>query len=314
MRLIRGLHNIQLFASEHAERDCVLTIGNFDGVHLGHQRVIKALVEKAKSMNCTPAVMLFEPQPREMFSPETAPARLTRLRDQYFLLKRLGVERLICVNFNRRFSELTAEDFVEQLLVNQLGIKHLIIGDDFRFGKNRTGDFTMLCQAGEQFGFGVSDTASFKLADCRISSTEIRQALVNNELARAETMLGRPYSIIGRVFHGDKRGRTIGFPTANVMLKRRVSPVHGVFVVKVICQHGEYFGSANIGTRPTINGARQQLEVHIFDFNQNLYGQSIEVILLQRLRDEMKFASVEQLKQQIEKDNEQARQYVLSVN
>ena len=314
MRLIRGLHNIQLFASERSARDCVLTIGNFDGVHLGHQRVIKALVDKAKSMNCIPAVMLFEPQPREMFSPDTAPARLTRLRDKYFLLKRLGVERLICVNFNRRFSELTANDFVEQLLVKQLGIKHLIIGDDFRFGKNRTGDFAMLCRAGEKFGFGVSDTASYKLADCRISSTEIRRALSNNELHRAEKMLGRPYSIIGRVFHGDKRGRTIGFPTANVLLKRRVSPVRGVFAVKVVCEFGEFYGSANIGTRPTVNGTRQQLEVHIFDFNQALYGQSIEVILLKRLRDEQKFASVEQLKQQIEKDNEQAQQYVLSLN
>jgi len=314
MRLIRGLHNIQLFANERSERDCVLTIGNFDGVHLGHQRVIEALVDKAKSMNCIPAVMLFEPQPREMFSPDTAPARLTRLRDKYFLLKRLGVERLICVNFNRRFSQLSAQDFIEQLLVKQLGIKYLIVGDDFRFGKNRQGDFEMLCQAGEKFGFGVSDTASYKLADCRISSTAIRQALMNNELARAETMLGRPYSIIGRVFHGDKRGRTIGFPTANVLLKRHVSPVRGVFVVKVICQYGEYFGAANIGTRPTVNGTRQQLEVHIFDFNQDLYGQSIEVVLLKRLRDEKKFASVEQLKQQIEQDNEQAQQFVLTLN
>ncbi|MBA6365437.1 riboflavin biosynthesis protein RibF, partial [Colwellia sp. BRX8-8] len=197
MQLIRGIHNIQ--AEDHG---CVLTIGNFDGVHLGHARVIKALIAKAKALNCTPAVMIFEPQPQELFSPETAPARLTRLRDKYFLLKNLGVERLICVNFHREFANKSASEFIELLLVQQLGIKHLIIGDDFRFGKNRLGNFSLLKQAGEKFDFAVSDTASFKLENCRISSTQIRNALENNQLADAERMLGRAYSIIGRVFHG----------------------------------------------------------------------------------------------------------------
>ena len=314
MQLIRGIHNIQSSIENDKEKPCVLTIGNFDGVHLGHRRVITALVEKAKQHNCVPSVMVFEPQPQELFSPNTAPARLTRLRDKYVYLERLGVERLICVNFNRRFSDLTAETFIKELLVEKLKVRHLIIGDDFRFGKNRTGNFSLLKVMGKQLGFTVSDTASYKLAECRISSTEIRKALENNELAEAEQMLGRPYSIIGRVFHGDKRGRQLGFPTANVLLKRRVSPVSGVYVVKVNSQGGYYYGVANIGARPTVSGIRQQLEVHIFDFSKNIYGQTIEVVLLNKLREEMKFDSLASLTEQISQDSKQARLYVRALN
>jgi len=305
MQLIRGIHNIQ--AEDHG---CVLTIGNFDGVHLGHARVINALIEKAKALNCIPAVMIFEPQPQELFAPETAPARLTRLRDKYFLLKNLGVQRLICVNFDRSFASKTAEEFIEQLLVKQLGIKHLIIGDDFRFGKNRVGDFSLLKQAGEKFDFAVSDTASYKLADCRISSTQIRQALEYDKLADAQRMLGRAYSIIGRVFHGDKRGRQLGFPTANVLLKRRVSPVSGVYVVEVNTVDNSFYGVANIGSRPTVAGIRQQLEVHIFNFNADIYGQTIEVVMLKKLRNEQKFSSIDELTKQILQDSEQAKRFV----
>jgi len=308
MQLVRGIHNIQ--AADHG---CVLTIGNFDGVHLGHRRVVSALVNKAKELKCASAVLVFEPQPQELFSPESAPARLCRLRDKYSLLEKLGVERLICVNFNRKFANQSAEQFIEELLVKKLGIKHLIVGDDFHFGKNRVGNYQMLTQAGEKFGFSVTDTASFKLSDCRISSTEIRQALEHDKLADAEKMLGRPYSIIGRVFHGDKRGRQLGFPTANVLLKRRVSPISGVYVVKVLTKLGNFFGVANIGSRPTVAGIRQQLEVHIFDFDANLYGMTIEVVLMEKLRNEMKFSSLEALTLQIAKDSEQARAMVKSI-
>ncbi len=305
MQLVRGIHNIQ--AIDHG---CVLTIGNFDGVHLGHQRVINALVAKAKALNSIAAVLVFEPQPIELFAPEKAPARLCRLRDKYNLLKKLGVERLICVNFNRTFANQSAEAFIENLLVKKLGIKHLIIGDDFHFGKNRLGNFDMLCQAGKKFHFGVSDTASFKRANCRISSTEIRNALEHDKLDDAAEMLGRPYSIIGRVFHGDKRGRTIGFPTANVLLKRRVSPVSGVYVVRIRRDNDVFYGVANVGSRPTVSGIRQQLEVHVFDFDDDLYGQIIEVDLLHKLRSETKFDSITALTQQIKQDSEQAQQYV----
>ncbi|GAA0809999.1 bifunctional riboflavin kinase/FAD synthetase [Colwellia sp. D2M02] len=302
MQLVRGIHNIQ---AEH--HGCVLTIGNFDGVHLGHQQVIKALVEKARALNCVAAVLVFEPQPQELFSPKNAPARLCRLRDKYTLLAKLGVERLICVNFTRAFASQTAEHFIEQLLVNKLGIRHLIVGDDFHFGKNRVGNFDMLRQAGKQFGFDVSDTQSYKMADCRISSTAIRSALEQNKLDDVRYMLGREYAIIGRVFHGDKRGRQLGFPTANVLLKRRVSPLNGVYAVNVNTEKGLFGGVANIGARPTVNGIRQQLEVHLFDFSDDLYGQCIEVIIKKKLRSVMKFDTLEALTAQISQDSEQAK-------
>lgn len=312
MQLTRGIHNLPISGKrdDKENQGCVLTIGNFDGVHLGHQQVISALVEKAKLMGCESAVLVFEPQPQELFSPETAPARLSRLRDKYILLKNLGVDRLICINFNKKFASLHAEDFIEELLVQRLAIKHLIVGDDFRFGKNRLGDYSMLQTAGDRLGFTVSDTKSHKLADCRVSSTQVRRLLESNDLTAAQEMLGRPYSIIGKVFHGDKRGREIGFPTANIRLKRRVSPVSGVYVVKINREQCTHYGVANIGSRPTVAGVRQQLEVHIFEFDHNLYGETIEVVMLHKLRNEQKFSSLEDLTKQIKVDTEQARTYV----
>lgn len=302
MQFIRGLHNIH--AVDHG---CVLTIGNFDGVHLGHQAILKALVAKAKALNTTAAVMVFEPQPQEFFVKENSPARLNRLRDKYNLFKSLGIERLICLNFNAEFANQPAEYFITKLLVECLGVKHLIIGDDFRFGKNRTGDFDMLTTYGKKFNFSVTDTASYRMANSRVSSTEVRKALEQDNLKLAATMLGRPYSIIGRVIHGAKNGRKFGFPTANVLLKRLVSPVAGVYVVKVLTTYGQYYGVANIGCRPTLNGIRQQLEVHVFDFENDLYGQQIEVIMLDKIRAEKKFESIAALTLQIKKDSEQAR-------
>lgn len=302
MQLVRGIHNIQ--PEDHG---CVLTIGNFDGVHKGHQRVISALVAKAKVLNCAAAVLVFEPQPQELFAADKAPARLCRLRDKYSLLAKLGVDRLICVNFTRKFASQSAEQFIDHLLVEQLGIQHLIVGDDFRFGHNRLGDFSMLSEAGKRHQFEVTDTASCKMANCRISSTAIRQALEQDNLSNVEVMLGRPYSIIGRVFHGDKRGRQLGFPTANVLLKRRKSPLNGVFAVIVHTNNGIFDGVANIGSRPTVNGIRQQLEVHIFNFNEDLYGQCIEVVIKKKLRPVMKFDSLEALTVQIKQDSEQAK-------
>jgi riboflavin kinase/FMN adenylyltransferase len=309
MQLTRGIHNMHINIDNNRQ-GCVLTIGNFDGVHLGHKQVILALVEKARKLNCEAAVLVFEPQPQELFSPETAPARLCRLRDKYVLLKNLGIDRLICINFNRKFASLTAETFIKELLVKRLAIKHLIVGDDFHFGKNRQGNFSMLKSAGKQFDFSVTDTASHKLAGCRVSSTAIRQLLERDDLDGAKTMLGRPYSIIGKVFHGDKRGREIGFPTANIRLKRRVSPVSGVYAVQVKSPFGHHYGVANIGSRPTVAGIRQQLEVHIFDFDNNLYGAIIEVVMLKKLRSEHKFNSLVELTEQIATDTEQARTFV----
>ena len=302
MELIRGLHNIR-----ERHKGCVLTIGKFDGVHLGHQAVLKNLVEKAREMQLPATVMVFEPQPEEVFNPTGAPARLSRLRDKYQQLKQSGVDRLVCIRFDRRFSQMSAREFVEELLVGKLGIRFLVVGDDFRFGKGRTGDFAMLKREGELCGFDVVSTRSFRLQDCRISSTAIREALAESDFERAQAMLGRPFSIVGKVVHGDKKGRTLGFPTANVLLKRCRTPVAGVFAVRVRLNGTDHDGVANIGNRPTVNGQRSQLEVHLFDIDKNLYGRTIEVQLIAKIRDEQKFDSLQALQQQIRQDASQAR-------
>ncbi|NOI64783.1 bifunctional riboflavin kinase/FAD synthetase [Vibrio sp. 99-8-1] len=303
MELIRGIHNIK---AQH--KGCVLTIGNFDGVHLGHLKVLSQLSQKAESLALPSVVMTFEPQPMELFSTGQAPARLTRLRDKFVQLSKLNIDRLLCVNFNKRFAQWPAESFISDLLVNRLGVKFLVVGDDFCFGQNRAGNFDMLKKAGEKYGFEVVNTQSFCVQEHRVSSTSIRKALAENKLVQAEAYLGRAYSINGRVSHGQKLGRTIGFPTANIPLKRCVSPVSGVYAVQV---HGLgehcYGGVANIGQRPTVNGTRQQLEVHLFDFNENLYGKQLEVSLVKKLRDEQRFESFEALKAQIKLDAEAAR-------
>lgn len=304
MQLIRGLHNIR---PQH--KGCVLTIGKFDGVHLGHQAVLRNLRNKAEELSLPTAVMVFEPQPEEVFTPEKAPARLSRWRDKYEAMRDLGMDRLFCVHFTHSFARQSAAQFIKDILVDKLGVKFLVVGDDFRFGRGREGDFAMLVEAGKQFGFSVVNTASFRLADCRISSTAIRQAFAEHDFTLAQQMLGRPFSIKGRVVHGQKKGRTIGFPTANVNLKRAKPPVIGVYAVSIdIC--GEYYqGVANIGARPTVSGEDALLEVHIFDFSGDLYGQVIEVNVLHRLRGIQKFATFAELKTQIEQDALAARTY-----
>nr|WP_233075681.1 bifunctional riboflavin kinase/FAD synthetase [Paraglaciecola chathamensis] len=303
VELVRGLHNLR-----DRHRGCVLTIGKFDGVHLGHQAVLSQLVVKARELGLPATVMVFEPQPEELFTPDNAPARLSLLRDKYVQLKALGVDRLLCLKFDKRFASFTAEQFVEQLLVEDLGVQFLVVGDDFRFGKGRVGNFAMLQAEGQKCGFSVVSTQSFRLDDYRISSTEVRKALSEDNFTLAEKMLGRPFTISGKVLHGDKKGRTIGFPTANLLLKRCNAPINGVFAVQVDIAGTLYSGVANIGTRPTVNGQRSQLEVHIFHFTGNLYGRFISVAIRAKLRNEIKFDSFEQLHQQILRDAEQAKQ------
>ncbi len=310
MELIRGIHNIK---AHH--KGCVLTIGNFDGVHLGHMKVLAQVAEQAKQRNLPATIMIFEPQPLELFAGDKAPARLSRLRDKYVQLSKLKADRLLCVNFNRHFAERSADAFIRDLLVKRLGVKFLVVGDDFRFGKDRSGNFDTLKQAGCQHGFDVVSTQSFCVQEQRVSSTAIRQALAQDNLAEAGMLLGRAYSISGRVVHGRKLGRTIGFPTANIPLKRCVSPVSGVYVVQAHGLRGKPLsGVANIGQRPTVNGVRQQLEVHLFDFNENLYGKQLEVSLLKKLRDEKRFDSLEALQKQIESDAEAAKMWLLQLN
>lgn len=381
MELIRGTHNLR---AEH--RGCVLTIGNFDGVHLGHQAVLRQVRAKAEALGVPSAVMTFEPQPQELFQPEQAPARLTNWREKYLALRDQDVDRHIVIEFNKKFASQPAREFIEKTLVEKLGVKFLVVGDDFRFGYKREGDFSLLQQAGKELGFEVVDTRSYRQQQQRVSSTAIRKALEEGDFKNAEAMLGRPYQMQGKVVHGRKNGRTIGFPTANIPLKRLKSPLHGVFAVTVTisraegttyddtdvgrafgatnsrdeqsevansrvedpnsrcaatntlgeaensrCGHrhaansrdagannrcvatntraeGTYHGVANLGTRPTLNGDEVQLEVHLFDFSGNLYGQRVTVTPVAKLRAEQRFASLEHLKQQIEKDAARAKQ------
>lgn len=304
MELIRGIHNIKPW-----HRGCVLTIGNFDGVHLGHQSVLRRLTEQAQRLGVASCVMVFEPQPRELFTGDQAPPRLTRLREKYQQLAKLGIDRLLCVRFNADFAAQSPDHFIRGLLVDKLGVRFLVVGDDFRFGQNRGGDFAQLTRAGRAFDFEVVSTQSWCMNRQRVSSTLIRKALGEDQLEAAAQMLGRRFSVCGRVAHGAKLGRTIGFPTANVALKRQVIPVSGVYAVDLWLNGQRYPGVANIGDKPTVNGSQSLLEVHLFDFSGDLYGKQVEVELRHKLRNEQKFASFALLKEQIQRDAAAARQW-----
>lgn len=305
MKLIRGIHNLS-----QAPHGCVLTIGNFDGVHRGHQALLQGLCEEGRARGLPVVVMIFEPQPLELFAGDKSPARLTRLREKLRLLAQCGVDYVLCVRFDRRFAALTAQAFVSDLLVDKLGVKFLAVGDDFRFGAGRQGDFLLLQTAGQKYGFDVTSTQTFCSGGARVSSTAVRQALSDDDLTLAEALLGHPFSISGRVVHGDELGRTIGFPTANIPLRRQVSPVKGVYAVEVAGLGDTLLpGVANIGTRPTVAGVRQQLEVHLLDIAMDLYGRHIDVVLRKKIRNEQRFTSLDELKAQIAKDELTAREF-----
>ncbi|HWS03529.1 MAG TPA: bifunctional riboflavin kinase/FAD synthetase [Gammaproteobacteria bacterium] len=305
MQLIRGLHNLV-----PALRGCAATIGNFDGVHLGHQAVLGQLAERAAALHLPTTAIIFEPQPQEFFAPEQAPPRLTRLREKLVALRRFSVDRVLCLRFNRALAGLSAEQFVQQVLIDGLGVRYLVVGDDFHFGKDRAGNFEFLTRAGERAGFQVAHMHSFELNAERVSSTRVRAALRAGDLHAAEQMLGRGYRMLGRVAHGDKRGRTIGFPTANLFLHRYSTPVQGVFAVELYGLESEpHYGVANVGTRPTVDGTRSLLEVHLFDFAGDIYGRQVAVEFVHKIRAEKRFDSFPELKAQIEQDAQQARTY-----
>jgi riboflavin kinase/FMN adenylyltransferase len=305
MQLVRGLHNLR---PEH--RGCVATIGNFDGVHRGHQSVFRHLLEKGVELQLPTTVVTFEPQPREFFQADSAPARLTRLREKLQVIQEVGVARVVVLEFNRRLAAMPAEQFVEQLLVDGLGARFLSVGDDFRFGHARQGDFGMLQRMGQRHGFEVENMNTYKLDADRVSSTRIRELLTQGDFATANQYLGRPYRICGRIGHGDKRGRSIGFPTLNVNLHRRVSPLQGVYAVRVAGLDEQAVpGVANMGFRPTVQGdPRYLLEVHLFGFDRSVYGEHVSVEFVRKLRDEQRFEDFEALRRQILCDAESARE------
>jgi len=307
MRVIRGLHNLR---SLH--RGCVATIGNFDGVHLGHRAVFQRLLTKGRELGLPGTVITFEPQAMEYFAPDAAPARLTRLREKLAALQDCRIEQVMLLEFGPKLAQMGAREFVRELLIDGLGAKHLLVGDDFRFGRGREGDFHLLEAVGNAHGFAVENLNTVTHGEERISSTRIRDALGRGDFNLARHMLGRPFRIYGRVGHGDKRGRTIGFPTLNLNLHRRMSPLRGVYAVLV---HGvgdrPWPGVANIGTRPTVDGgSRYLLEVHLFDFSGDIYGSHVEVEPRLKLRDEKKFGSFDELKAQIDRDASAAREFL----
>ncbi len=307
MQVIRGLYNCR---KQH--QNGVLTIGNFDGLHLGHQKMLEQLHSEANRIGTHRCLMTFEPLPREYFARgNTTTPRLMNRAEKIRVLGDFGPslspEYLLFVNFNQALSEMSAAEFIKKILVDTLKIKSVIIGDDFRFGRDRLGDLALLQQFGEIHQFSVINIESHCIDNQRVSSSLIREALVNNQLENANRMLGRAYTICGHVHHGEKRGRTIGFPTANIHLKRSETPLHGVYSVTMHSEkHGDVDGIANLGQRPTVNGKRIQLEVHLFDFDKSIYGEHICVSFQHKIRDEKKFESFDDLKQQIQTDCRQA--------
>ncbi|CAM4487400.1 MAG: Bifunctional riboflavin kinase/FMN adenylyltransferase [Legionella sp.] len=306
MRLLRGVHHFSVF-----DKGVVATLGNFDGVHLGHQHLIKTLRAKANALNLPLVLILFEPQPREYFQKEQAPARLSGLREKLDVLRRCQVDYVYCIKFDDAFAQTTATEFARNYLFSTLNIKHLLVGEDFRFGKNREGDVNLLQQLSSEYACDVDVYSDFCINEDRISSTKIRTALDAGDLETAAKYLGRIYSICGRVVHGAQRGRQWGIPTANIGLRRLSVPLQGVYAVKARLATQEIaYGVANIGRRPTVDGTKCVLEVHLFDFEQSIYGELVQVFFLHKLRDEVKFTSVDALIEQIRDDIEVAKTFV----
>jgi riboflavin kinase/FMN adenylyltransferase len=303
MKIFRGLPPV-------AERaPCALAIGNFDGVHRGHRALLTRVVDAARARNLVPAVMTFEPHPREFFMPNEAPARVANLRDKLQGLGASGIEHVYLQHFNRRFASISAEDFIDRMLVNGCKMKWLLVGDDFRFGARRAGDTALLRQRAARGGYEIEQLDTIADGGERISSSAVRAALAVGDLARASHLLGHAYSITGRVLHGAKRGRTIGYPTLNLRITHKRPAAHGVYAVRV---HGitdkPWPGVASVGLRPTVDDSgRWLLEVHLFDFADQIYGRLVRVEFIKKLRDEEKYDTLDQLTAAIRNDADQAR-------
>jgi len=305
MEFIRGLYNLK---PEH--RGCVATIGNFDGVHLGHQRVLRQVKLKAIMQGLPAVVVLFEPQPLEYFAKDQAPRRITRLREKLRLLEQHGIDRVLCLRFDAKLLSLSAHDFIQQLLVSGLAVSHFVVGDDFRFGQGRRGNYALLQTEGLNHGFEVENTETCELDGERVSSTRIRNALEVHDLRAVRRFIGRPFTVTGKVAYGQQLGRKLGVPTANIRLQKPRPALQGVYATLV---HGlldqPMTSVANIGYRPTLAGVQPQLEVHLFDFIGDFYGKTISVEICQFIRSEQKFDGLAQLQAQIERDMQTAKDF-----
>lgn len=303
MRVFRGLPVCPLPGT-------ALTIGNFDGLHLGHRALIARVQEISVQQRLTPTVLTFEPHPREFFAPQTVPARLSTLREKLEMLADCGVMQVLVVPFNRQFASLTADAFMQKVLLEKLGCAYLAVGDDFRFGARRAGDFSLLTDYLVPKGVMVEAVPEISLNGCRTTSSAIRLALESGDMAQATRLLGRPYTMAGRVMAGQRLGRTWGFPTANIYIRHSPLPLDGVFAVRVAGIGDEAInGVANLGIRPTVGGVRTLLEIHLFDFSGDLYGKHLRVSFLKKLRNERKFPNFDELRAQIARDAEDARRF-----
>jgi riboflavin kinase/FMN adenylyltransferase len=325
MKLERGLHNLSKVAPQPevghradghpAERGCVLTVGNYDGVHLGHQHILRALIVRAAELRCESTVLVFEPSSKEFMDPAGAPPRLTRWREKYLALAAQGVDRLVTLRFDEAIRAMSPQRFVDELIVGALHARHVVVGDDFRYGTQAQGTIGSLRAAGESHGFGVDQVAAFVSDGVRVSSTAVRDRLERGDCAGAGRLLGRPYRMMGRVVHGEALGRKLGFPTANLRLMRRKSPLCGIFAIRVYgIADVPMDGVASLGTRPTVNGTEPLLEAHVFDFDGDLYGRVIEVEFIAKLRDELKFESLDLMMVQMKVDASQARDVLSKVD
>jgi riboflavin kinase/FMN adenylyltransferase len=298
-----------------AEKPVALVIGNFDGVHLGHQAMLSRLKETSKRLNLASCVMTFEPHPREFFAPDQAPTRLTSLREKLELLAEYGVDQVQICRFNYDFAKIGAKEFVAHILQQGLAAQWVLVGDDFRFGARRAGDLAMLRSLSSSYGFEVEEMSTYNVDGIRVSSTAVRKALSSDDLGLARRLLGRPYSISGKVVNGDKLGRRIGFPTANMQLRHNRPPLSGIFAVEVrgaldTSPQQVTRGVASLGVRPTVHeDGKPVLEVHLFDFNQEIYGQQLRMDFLHKLRDEEKYSDLDTLIRQIRLDVENAKKY-----
>jgi riboflavin kinase / FMN adenylyltransferase len=310
MELVRGLHNIS-----RRHQGCVLTVGNYDGVHLGHRQMIGVLKSRAAELGAAATVLVFEPSSKEFIDPEGAPPRLTRWREKFIALAAQGVDRLVTLRFDEYMRAMTPESFVDELIVDGLGTRHMVVGNDFRYGCNAVGTIASLRLAGAARGFGVEQIEPFVFDGVRVSSTAVRERLAQGDYTGAERLLGRPYRMSGRVIHGRQLGRTLGFPTANLRLMRRRPPVRGILAARVYgVEPGALRAVASLGTRPTVDGTDMLLEVHVFDFVGDLYGREIEVEFVAKLRDEVKFDSLDALTRQMQIDAAHARNLLAKVN
>ena len=298
-----------------AEMPVALVIGNFDGVHLGHQAMLARLKETSRRLNLASCVMTFEPHPREFFAPDQAPTRLTSLREKLELLAEYGVEQVQICKFNFDFAKINAKDFVANILQQGLGARWVLVGDDFRFGARRAGDLAMLSALSSSYGFEVVEMPTYTVDGIRVSSTAVREALSSDDLGLARRLLGRPYSISGKVVGGDKLGKRMGFPTANMQLRHNRPPLSGIFAVEVrgaLSSSPQQItrGVASLGVRPTVyENGKPVLEVHLFDFNQEIYGRHLRMDFLHKLRDEEKYSDLDALIRQIRLDVENAKKY-----